>query len=80
MRDPDSALAHRFSAEEEAATAAFRPLVIAGTPETVRRRIEEAAERSGADEVMIASHTSDAAERIRSYALIAQAFGLPSAR
>src|SRR5262249_13346513 len=55
LRDPDTALAHRFSPEEEAVLASFRPLVITGTPETVRRRVEEVALRSGADEVMVAS-------------------------
>jgi hypothetical protein len=42
-----------------------------------RARIQEIATRSEADEVMIATHAYDPAARIRSYELVAQAFGLP---
>jgi hypothetical protein len=38
------------------------------------------ATRSQADEVMIATHAYDPAARMRSYELIAQAFGLPESK
>ncbi|HKO49938.1 MAG TPA: LLM class flavin-dependent oxidoreductase [Polyangiaceae bacterium] len=76
MPSPDEALAYRYSAEEEAGIAQFRRLLITGTPAVVRRGIERMAELTLADEVMIATHAHDPAERMRSYALIAREFGL----
>jgi luciferase family oxidoreductase group 1 len=76
MPSPEEALAHRFSAEEEAGIAQFRRLQITGTPAAVRRGIERMAELTLADEVMLATHAHDPAARTRSYALIAQEFGL----
>ena len=75
MPSPEEALQHRFSAEEEAAIAQFRRLQIVGTPERVRSGIERVAELTQADEVMIATHAHDPAARVRSYELIAAAFG-----
>jgi luciferase family oxidoreductase group 1 len=48
---------------------------IIGSPSTVRRGIEEAAEEYGADDVMIVTITYDHEARKRSYELIANAFG-----
>jgi luciferase family oxidoreductase group 1 len=75
MPSPEEALSHRFSAEEEASIAPFRRLQIVGTPDRVRRGIERMAELTLADEVMLATHAHDPAARIRSYQLIAGAFG-----
>jgi luciferase family oxidoreductase group 1 len=76
MPSPEEALAYRYSAEEEAGIAPFRRLQIAGTPAAIRRGIERMAELTLADEVMVATHAHEPAARIRSYALIAQEFGL----
>lgn len=76
MPSPEEALAHRYSAEEEAGIAPFRRLQIAGTPDVVRRGIERMAALTLADEVMIATHAHDPQARIRSYELIAGAFGM----
>ncbi|HEY0465760.1 MAG TPA: hypothetical protein VGC79_16215, partial [Polyangiaceae bacterium] len=76
MPSPEEALSYRFSAEEEAGIAPFRRLQITGTPEVVRRGIERMAELTFADEVMLATHAHDPQARIRSYTLIAQAFGM----
>jgi alkanesulfonate monooxygenase SsuD/methylene tetrahydromethanopterin reductase-like flavin-dependent oxidoreductase (luciferase family) len=43
-----------------------------GSPETVRRGLEEFVARTGADELMIASQVFDHAARVRSYALAIQ--------
>jgi alkanesulfonate monooxygenase SsuD/methylene tetrahydromethanopterin reductase-like flavin-dependent oxidoreductase (luciferase family) len=56
--------------------ASFKKLQIVGTPEQVRARIEEIATRTQADEVMVSTHAYDPTARIRSYELVAQAFGL----
>jgi hypothetical protein len=42
----------------------------------VRARIDDVVGRTGADEVMIATHAFDTGARIRSYELLAQTFGL----
>lgn len=50
--------------------------VIAGSPGTVRERIEETARVHGADEVMVVTIVPDTASRMRSYALLAAEFAL----
>ena len=49
---------------------------LVGSPETVRRGLEELAERYGASEAMLVTITFDHAHRRRSYELIAEAFAL----
>jgi len=48
--------------------------VIVGSPSTVRKRIEQAAEEYGADEMMILTITHSHEDRRRSYELIAKEF------
>ena len=74
MPSPEEATAHVFSPEEQAIVDAYKRLQIVGTPEQVRARIEDVAARTGADEVMLATHAYDVAARIRSYELVAEAF------
>ena len=50
--------------------------MIVGAPPTVREILEELLSRSGADELMLMCSTHDAADRVRSYELIAEAFQL----
>jgi luciferase family oxidoreductase group 1 len=50
--------------------------VIAGSPATVRRRIEALAEEHAADEVMVVTITPDYAARLQSYELLAEAFAI----
>jgi luciferase family oxidoreductase group 1 len=76
MPSPEEALAHDYTPEQQAVVASFKKLLIVGTPEQVRARIESVAKRTEADEVMIMTHGYDADARIRSYELVAQAFGL----
>ncbi|MCC3371721.1 LLM class flavin-dependent oxidoreductase [Cohnella sp. REN36] len=49
---------------------------IVGTPEQVKAKLGEMAERLGIDEFMIVTVTHDFEARLRSYELIAEAFGL----
>ena len=49
---------------------------ISGTPEAVRRDIESVAAEYAAQEAMIVTITHEHAPRVRSYELIAEAFGL----
>lgn len=53
---------------------------VVGSPERVRAGIEDVAREYGADEVMVVSIMHDHETRLRSYELIAQAFGLQAAR
>ncbi len=50
--------------------------IVTGSPTTVRETYEELLSRSGADELMLMCSTYDPADRVRSYELIAEAFGL----
>ncbi len=50
--------------------------VIAGSPVTVRRKLEALVAAHGADEAMIVSITPDYASRLRSYELLADAFAI----
>ncbi|ANW21365.1 LLM class flavin-dependent oxidoreductase [Streptomyces clavuligerus] len=47
-----------------------------GTPDTVRAGLEDLAERTGADELMIVSEAWDFATRLRSYELLARTWNL----
>jgi luciferase family oxidoreductase group 1 len=73
---PEEAAAYSFSPSELALIANQRQLWIVGSPETVEREIRAKVEQSGADEVMIATTMFDPADRLRSYRLIAERFGL----
>ncbi|MDB6020622.1 MAG: Luciferase-like [Pedosphaera sp.] len=77
LPSPEVAMAHVFTPQEQQIAAFYKKIQIVGTPEQVRARIEDIATRTEADEVMIVTHAYDLAARIRSYALVAQAFGLP---
>jgi len=73
---PETAAAHDYSARENAIIAQQRPLWIVGSPDTVKAKILEKVEGSGASEVMISTTAHDYALRERSYTLLAEAFGL----
>ncbi|MEO8900170.1 MAG: LLM class flavin-dependent oxidoreductase [Polyangiaceae bacterium] len=74
MPSPEEALAHEYTPEERATVAQFRRLQIMGTPDRVRAGIERVVESTHADEVMLATHAFDPAERVRSFELVAGAF------
>ncbi|HEX2359413.1 MAG TPA: LLM class flavin-dependent oxidoreductase [Solirubrobacterales bacterium] len=73
---PEEAAAHRFSAQEGAAVAAVFGSAVIGGPETVREGLEELAERTGADELMITTMVHAQSDRLRSYELIADVMGV----
>jgi luciferase family oxidoreductase group 1 len=50
--------------------------LIAGTPEHVRQQIIELAEESDADEIMAATITYSPEDKVRSFELLAEAFGI----
>jgi luciferase family oxidoreductase group 1 len=73
---PEEALAHSFSDQEQRLLAGIEKRAIVGTAEAVRNRLLSLAEAHGADELVIVTITYDYASRLRSYELLADAFGL----
>ena len=72
---PEEAARHRYSDEERRYVMGQRERAIIGSPATCRREIEAMAERYAAEEVMVLTITGDYATRLRSYELLAEAFG-----
>lgn len=77
---PEEALAFSYTPLELEQISARRSMHIIGDPATVKARITDLVERTGADEVMISSQIHSHAERRRSYELVAEAFGLTQAQ
>jgi luciferase family oxidoreductase group 1 len=76
LPSPEEALAYPYSEGERAALREFRAMTISGAPDAVRAQIEAKVRETGADEVMVVSTVHDHAERLRSYELLARAWGL----
>lgn len=74
---PEEAAAYPFGPAEQDFVDGWLANVVHGTPDAVRDGLDALAERTGADELMLTAnaHTPDA--RVRSYALIADAYDLP---
>ena len=72
----EEAAAWSFTEEELQAMRARRSRQIIGTAEEVKTDIEKLAAESGADEAILLTITPSFEDRLRSYELIAQAFGL----
>lgn len=73
---PEEALAYRFSPMEAAVVESIRERHLVGTPESVKAQIDRLVERTHADEVMLSTFIYGHEERLRSYELLADAFGL----
>jgi luciferase family oxidoreductase group 1 len=72
----EEAEAYPYSAPELAIVAEARRRTVAGTPDRVKARLEGLAEDYGVDELVIVTITHDFKARLRSYELLAEAFGL----
>jgi luciferase family oxidoreductase group 1 len=79
MPSNEEAEAYEFSPADEAKIAEMSGSAIVGSPETVRRRLEELAESTEADEFMITTMVYDHADRMRSYELVAELVATPAA-
>ncbi|HTJ57514.1 MAG TPA: LLM class flavin-dependent oxidoreductase [Devosiaceae bacterium] len=74
---PEEAAAYKYSPEELDFLETQKGLWIVGSPETVKREILAKVEQSGgADEVMVTTTMFGHEDRLRSYRLLASAFGL----
>ncbi len=76
LPSPEEAMAHPYTPAERVLADAYRSMQLVGGPSTVRAGIEELAERTAADEVMVTTNLYDHAKRLRSYELLAEAFGI----
>ncbi|HWY24500.1 MAG TPA: LLM class flavin-dependent oxidoreductase [Nevskia sp.] len=76
LPSPEEAQAYPYTEGEREALRQYRGMSITGAPDAVRAQIEAKVRETGADEVMVVSNLHGHAERLRSYELLAQAFGL----
>ncbi|CAG7624792.1 LLM class flavin-dependent oxidoreductase [Actinacidiphila bryophytorum] len=74
---PEEAAAHPFSPMERDFVDSWLANIVHGDPETVRTGLDELVGRTGADELVITANAHTPAVRLRSYDLIADAYGFP---
>jgi luciferase family oxidoreductase group 1 len=72
----EEARTYPYTPAERRLADAYRSMQVAGDLRTVQARIEELAERTAADEVMVTTNVYDHAERLRSYERLAEVFGM----
>jgi luciferase family oxidoreductase group 1 len=76
LPSPEEALAYPYTAIEKEAVLGYRSLHFIGRPEVVRGQIMGLVRECGADEVMVSSMIHSHSERLRSFELLAGAFGI----
>lgn len=74
----ETALAYPYTRDDELLIRAYRRRTIVGSPATAKAKIEALVEAYGVAEVVVVSICHDFGARLRSYELLAQAFGLAS--
>jgi luciferase family oxidoreductase group 1 len=74
------AQAYPYTDEERLAVRMNAPRLNVGSPATVREKLLTLAGQGAADEIMVTTITHDHQDRRRSYELLAEAFGLSSAK
>jgi alkanesulfonate monooxygenase SsuD/methylene tetrahydromethanopterin reductase-like flavin-dependent oxidoreductase (luciferase family) len=72
----EEAEAYPYTEREMELVQHIRRRTVAGAPARVRARLLEHAAAYGADEIVVVTITHDAKARVRSYELVAEAFGL----
>jgi luciferase family oxidoreductase group 1 len=73
---PEAAMAHEYTPGEADQVRRYRRAQVLGDPGEVRAEIERLVAETRADEVMVMTTVHDHGERVRSYELLAEAFGL----
>ncbi|MEU9624925.1 MULTISPECIES: LLM class flavin-dependent oxidoreductase [unclassified Streptomyces] len=76
---PEEAEAYAFSPMEREFVDNWLVNIVHGTADEVRSGLDALAKRTGADELMITANAHGGEARLRSYELIADAYGLPTA-
>ncbi|WP_344566665.1 LLM class flavin-dependent oxidoreductase [Streptomyces axinellae] len=77
---PEEAEGYAFSPVERDFVDGWLGNVTYGTPEAVREGLDALVKRTGADELMLTANAHTPDVRVRSYELIADAYGLPAGR
>ena len=73
---PEEGMSYPYTPAEQDQVRRYRRAQVLGDPAGAREEIEALVARTGADEVMVMSMVHDHGERMRSYELLAEAFGL----
>jgi len=76
LLSPEAASTRQLTPQQQAVIDKQSKLWIVGDPQQVKAAIEEQAGAAGADEVMVTTTVWDHELRLRSYRLLAEAFGL----
>ncbi|MGW9113768.1 LLM class flavin-dependent oxidoreductase [Microbacterium sp. NPDC055683] len=76
---PDEALSHPLTADEQRIVQDRLDTQFTGSPATVAERLETLQRVTGADELLVTTLTHDPADRIRSFELLAEVWGLDGA-
>jgi luciferase family oxidoreductase group 1 len=76
LPSPEEARAYPYTLIERAQVQASRARHVIGSPATVRAQLDDLIAQTGADELMVTSMIHSHAARLRSFALLADAFGL----
>jgi luciferase family oxidoreductase group 1 len=74
LPSPEEAMAYPYTPAERHLADTYRYMQVVGDPRTVRARLEELAEHTTTDEVMVTTNIYDHAERLRSYERLAEVF------
>jgi luciferase family oxidoreductase group 1 len=74
LPSPKEAMDYSYDSAERRLADVYRSMQLIGDPRTVRARIEELAQHTVADEVMVTTNVYDHDERLRSYELLAEVF------
>ena len=74
LPSPREAMDYSYDPAERRLADVYRSMQVIGDPPTVRARIEELAQHTVADEVMVTTNVYDHDERLRSYDLLADVF------
>ncbi|MFD9031669.1 LLM class flavin-dependent oxidoreductase [Streptomyces sp. NPDC059567] len=74
---PEEAEAYPFSPTERDFVDSWLANIVFGTPDEVRTGLDDLRKRTGADELMITANAHGGDVRLRSYELIADAYGMP---
>jgi luciferase family oxidoreductase group 1 len=79
LASPEEATAYPYTPQERALAQTYRARTFIGGPAKVRADIEAVVEETGVDEVIISTMMYGHQDRLRSYELLAEAFGLTPA-
>jgi luciferase family oxidoreductase group 1 len=76
LPSPEEAMGYPHAPAERQLADAYRSMQVVDDPQTVRTRIEEFAEHTAADEVMITTNAFAHAERLRPYERLVEVFDI----